>query len=191
MPAMQCGAEKSERNGTYTVLPNLRSTVDEQNRERMDIEKHGVIQSGHGGKERNMKYRKKPVVIEAYQTDKELDIETLEGTMHASVGDYIITGVRGEKYPCKPDIFEQTYEPADATAASPWHRVEDELPEMREIAPGHVRSETLVLYDAETGYMDTGYVRDKPDNNGVDWFWGLPRKTPTHWIPMQPPKEDA
>lgn len=59
-----------------------------------------------------MKYRKKPVVIEAYQTDKELDIETLEGTMHASVGDYIITGVRGEQYPCKPDIFEQTYEPA-------------------------------------------------------------------------------
>ena len=38
-----------------------------------------------------MKYRKKPVVIEAYQTDKEMDIETLEGTMHASVGDYIIT----------------------------------------------------------------------------------------------------
>ena len=60
-----------------------------------------------------MKYRKKPVVIEAYQTDKELDIETLEGTMHASVGDYIITGVRGEQYPCKPDIFEQTYEPVD------------------------------------------------------------------------------
>ena len=57
------------------------------------------------------KYRKKPVVIEAYQTDKEMDIETLEGTMHASVGDYIITGVNGEQYPCKPDIFEKTYEP--------------------------------------------------------------------------------
>ena len=75
-----------------------------------------------------MKYRKKPVVIEAYQTDKEMDIETLEGTMHASVGDYIITGVRGEQYPCKPDIFEQTYEPADTPIASPWHRVEEELP---------------------------------------------------------------
>lgn len=57
------------------------------------------------------KYRKKPVVIEAYQTDKEIDIETLEGTMHASIGDYIITGVNGEQYPCKPDIFEKTYEP--------------------------------------------------------------------------------
>ena len=55
-------------------------------------------------------YRKKPIVIKAYQTDIELDIETLEGTMHANVGDYIITGVNGEKYPCKPDIFEKTYE---------------------------------------------------------------------------------
>lgn len=60
------------------------------------------------------KYRKKPVIIEAYQTDKEMDIDTLEGTMHASVGDYIITGVNGEQYPCKPDIFEKTYEPVRA-----------------------------------------------------------------------------
>ena len=58
-----------------------------------------------------MKYRKKPVVIEAYQTDVEMTIETLEGLLHASVGDYIITGVNGEQYPCKPDIFEKTYEP--------------------------------------------------------------------------------
>ncbi len=58
-----------------------------------------------------MKFRKKPVVVEAYQTQNELDVETLEGVMHASVGDWIITGVHGEKYPCKPDIFEQTYEP--------------------------------------------------------------------------------
>ena len=56
------------------------------------------------------KYRKKPVVIEAYQTQEEMIIHTLEGDMKASVGDYIITGVNGEKYPCKPDIFEQTYE---------------------------------------------------------------------------------
>ena len=54
------------------------------------------------------KYRKKPVVVEAYQTDKELIIHTLEGDMKANVGDYIITG--GEQYPCKPDIFEKTYE---------------------------------------------------------------------------------
>ncbi len=58
-----------------------------------------------------MKFRKKPVVVDAYQTDREMNIETLEGVMHAEPGDWIITGVNGERYPCKPDIFEKTYEP--------------------------------------------------------------------------------
>lgn len=57
------------------------------------------------------KFRKKPVVVEAFQTDKELVIHTLEGDMKADAGDWIITGVRGEQYPYKPDIFEETYEP--------------------------------------------------------------------------------
>ena len=57
-----------------------------------------------------MNYKKKPITIQAYQTDKELVIHTLEGDMKASIGDYIITGVNGEQYPCKPDIFEKTYE---------------------------------------------------------------------------------
>lgn len=43
--------------------------------------------------------------------DGNLFIETLEGTMTASKGDWIIKGVNGEFYPCKPDIFEKTYEP--------------------------------------------------------------------------------
>jgi hypothetical protein len=86
-----------------------------------------------------MKYRKKPVVIEAVQfTDEpdriielqefmnaelvinyndtnnpKLKIATLEGVMDASVGDYIIKGVKGEFYPCKPDIFHKTYEPVE------------------------------------------------------------------------------
>lgn len=72
-------------------------------------------------------FRKKPVVIQAEQWFpgkevagvEELDpetatarglIHTLEGDMVASSGDWIITGIRGEKYPCKPDIFEATYE---------------------------------------------------------------------------------
>ena len=58
-------------------------------------------------------YRKKPVIVQAYQTDEEMIIPTLEGDMKASVGDYIITGVNGEQYPCKPDIFEKTYEPVN------------------------------------------------------------------------------
>ena len=75
------------------------------------------------------KYRKKPVVSEAIQwvgnnlseidnfigrtvDNKEttLVIHTLEGDMEASIGDYIIKGVNGEFYPCKPDIFDKTYE---------------------------------------------------------------------------------
>ena len=83
-----------------------------------------------------MKFRKRPVVIEAIQwTGKnwkeieefvnvrksgvhawiggDLIIPTLEGNMSATPGDWIIKGVRGEFYPCKPDIFAQTYEQAE------------------------------------------------------------------------------
>ena len=56
------------------------------------------------------KFRKKPVIIEAYQTDKEMIINTLEGSLRAVPGDWIITGVNGEQYPCKPDVFKKTYE---------------------------------------------------------------------------------
>lgn len=126
-----------------------------------------------------MKYRKKPVVIEAYQTDKELDIETLEGTMHASVGDYIITGVRGEQYPCKPDIFEQTYEPANAPAASPWRRVEERLPD---------DSREVIIFTA-SGIVGVGsFIRP----NWYQWYsgGGLPVDV-THWMEKpEPPKED-
>ena len=88
-----------------------------------------------------MKYRKRPVVIDAFKLGADdmpdwfmdaaadgivklnnatkgfyktaninADIKTLEGTMHADRGDYIIRGVKGEIYPCKHDIFHQTYE---------------------------------------------------------------------------------
>lgn len=78
------------------------------------------------------KYRKKPVIVEAVQWTGEnhaemcefidpeafeiisrvgLVIHTLEGDHHASPGDYIVKGIAGEFYPCKPDIFMQTYEP--------------------------------------------------------------------------------
>lgn len=82
-----------------------------------------------------MKYRKKPVVIEAYKLHAidcddcpwwlhnlfndpllceifpgHVTIKTLEGWMKAYKGDYIIKGIKGEFYPCKPDIFEATYE---------------------------------------------------------------------------------
>ena len=56
------------------------------------------------------KYRKKPIIVEAYIANEEEYIKTLEGTMKANKGDYIITGVKGERYPCKPDVFKQSYE---------------------------------------------------------------------------------
>lgn len=59
---------------------------------------------------KNQYFRKKPVIIEAYQTSKELIIKTLEGDMIASKGDWIVTGVDGEQYPVKPDIFKKMYE---------------------------------------------------------------------------------
>lgn len=57
-----------------------------------------------------IKVRKKPVVVEAWQTNEMIRIETLEGTMEARPGDWIIRGIKGELYPCKADIFEKTYE---------------------------------------------------------------------------------
>ena len=59
------------------------------------------------------RFRKKPVVVLAKQlgpNEAEI-IQTLEGTMSANPGDWVIIGVKGERYPCKPDIFATTYEP--------------------------------------------------------------------------------
>lgn len=89
-----------------------------------------------------MKFRKKPVVVEAVRFVPEvradwapgqmfcewqikmdargpfLEIKTLEGVMRADAGDWIITGIKGERYPCKPDIFEATYEAAGIDQSS-------------------------------------------------------------------------
>ncbi len=59
------------------------------------------------------KFVKKPVIVEAYQTKKKQVIKTLEGDMIASPGDWIVTGIKGEKYPVKPEIFQKTYEEYD------------------------------------------------------------------------------
>ncbi len=58
-----------------------------------------------------IEYRKKPIIIKAYIAKEKMTIHTLEGDLKADAGDYIITGVKGEQYPCKPDVFEKTYEP--------------------------------------------------------------------------------
>ena len=52
---------------------------------------------------------KKSIPVEDYQTEKPVDIKTLERVMHANAGDWIITGVEGEQWPVKKEIFEKTY----------------------------------------------------------------------------------
>ena len=70
---------------------------------------YAIIMKNSGG-ESMVKVRKLPVIVDAIQIDTEMYIDTLEGVMKASPGDWIVTGVDGEKYPVKPDIFEKTYE---------------------------------------------------------------------------------
>jgi hypothetical protein len=53
--------------------------------------------------------------IDASKMNAYIEIETLEGAMRADLGDWLIIGVAGECYPCKPDIFEQSYEAVDGT----------------------------------------------------------------------------
>jgi hypothetical protein len=108
-----------------------------------------------------MNFRKKPVVIQAVQIEKGMDIlspdwlaeaiqnntvvlhgfgkmtrdqpwveiKTLEGTHRGDAGDWIIRGVKGELYPCKPDIFAATYETADESPRSPYHDYERDVRE--------------------------------------------------------------
>lgn len=64
------------------------------------------------------RYVKRPIVVEAYRTTSERHIKTLEGTMMARVGDWIVTGIHGETDPVSPAIFEATYEPVTLTEAA-------------------------------------------------------------------------
>ena len=56
------------------------------------------------------RFRKRPVIIEATQITRKMTVETLEGTMTGNPGDWLITGVQGEQYFCRDDIFRATYE---------------------------------------------------------------------------------
>ena len=128
-----------------------------------------------------MKFRKRPVVIEAVQFTREIAekylfdgeplprgvalgsasyhrkdrklyssrfvVRTLEGEMEATFGDWIITGVKGEVYPCKPDIFEQTYEKVEETTPNETTREAIEEAE---------RGEGTTCYDAKTLFAHLG-----------------------------------
>jgi hypothetical protein len=115
----------------------------------------------------NKKYKKKPVIIEAVQykrdenisscmdfcpdmiynqEDNEYDIVTLEGRMRITKGDFIIKGVNGEFYPCKPDIFRKTYE-------------EVAISKMETVEPCEWCDDNWVYSDGHFGRYDTEEIK--------------------------------
>lgn len=136
-----------------------------------------------------MKYRKKPVVIEAVQWTGEnhaemcefidpevleikpkegVVIRTLEGEHHASPGDYIIKGVNGEFYPCKPGIFVKTYESAALTPPNEWVSVEERLPDAEKEVRLFCVTPNGYKYQCQGFYVPPGMRRDDSD---YSWDW--------------------
>ena len=136
-----------------------------------------------------MRFRKKPVTIEAIQwTGTNLDeidkfmsgvhwsvpehdpvIPTLEGDMKVSLNDWIIKGVKGEFYPCKPDIFEATYEPEDARLAFPGHA--DTIAKITTIINERLRPDNLHV-EVAGGTVNTYNIEISSRATGPRWsFW--------------------
>lgn len=151
--------------------------------------------------EKAQRFRKKPVEIEAIQWDGNqrtfdlieawagkpvndtdgytLLIPTLEGTMTASLNDWIIKGVKGEIYPCKPDIFAATYESAKQKGeAEGWRDIKDDPPPM---------DGTPLLLTAFGGQIGVCVWIDGWRYHGLpatpaDWW-----DEPSHWRPLPEP----
>ena len=156
------------------------------------------------------KYKKKPIIIEAVQwtginlkeiksfvgdsldynykthgdssdlSNIEVKIKTLEGDHIASIGDYIIKGVNGEFYPCKPDIFKKTYESATLTLQNEWVSVEEKLPE---------NNTQVLMWSARWKIAEAGSYYNKH-------FWvyseigdGYIADNITHWMSLPEPPE--
>ena len=174
------------------------------------------------------KFRKKPVVIEAFRLNERgliaedwfwdavtrndiithcfgkyepdpawCEIKTLEGTMIANAGDYIIQGVNGEIYPCKADIFQKIYTDdkpkTNAVTVQEWISVKDRLPDetgkylavKKRIAPddfGGNRTDIVIIrFFADDGFRMPTHI--------PDWINKKIDEEVTHWMPLpQPPK---
>ena len=140
-----------------------------------------------------MKYRKKPVVIDAMQYGpytaptlemscflygagaswgpEGITIPTLDGPHLARVGDFIIKGIAGEFYPCKPDIFEATYEQADGPAADRIEELEKELADQVSLRNDQCRRKLEALSRAEAAEAKL--------EKAVEWFKKLDRRGDT------------
>lgn len=145
------------------------------------------------------KYRKNPVSVDAFRfgydpipsemagddririhfdTDFHMTIHTLEGDMRANFGDYIIKGVQGELYPCKPDIFEATYSSDEIVATdagdrymtesdpvkSPWHYAKDDV-ECKQAQAAMIRNSypdhcTATALKYLWRWQDKGWIED-------------------------------
>lgn len=159
-------------------------------------------------------FRKKPVAIEAVQFnggyesacalatwsggepfEDHIVIPTLEGNHRADVGDWIIQGVQGEFYPCKPDIFKMTYEPAEQEREQQhgWIRTADRLPavdtqvavmdERRRVSHPDGTYLIAIAYRVCRRGQEFWSVQGKPGADVLDAY--------THWCPLPPPKEEA
>lgn len=98
----------------------------------------------------------------------ELYIKTLEGDMHASINDFIIKGIKGEFYPCKPDIFYETYSDSSIDL-NYWINTADRLPTKEEyliVKDKDINYYTrlLIAYQTDTVMYDIGYY------DGYKWF---------------------
>ena len=142
-------------------------------------------------------YRKKPVVVEAVQWTGEnhaemcefidpevfeiiprvgLVIHTLEGDHHASPGDYIIKGVNGEFYPCKPDIFEKIYESATLTPPNePLPVLVNDEPDREYIDYICPRCKDIISQRRRGQRMETVYQCKYHDNCGQRMDWSNPQ----------------
>ena len=160
------------------------------------------------------KYKKKPIIIEAVQwtginleeiksfvgdsldynyktnwdssdlSNIEVKIKTLEGDHIASIGDYIIKGVNGEFYPCKPDIFKKTYESAILAPPNEWVSVEEKLPDFDVPVLVYVKD----VFDNKGTINVTKYTITYDLTNNWLGYENSSFKI-THWMPLPaPPK---
>lgn len=159
-------------------------------------------------------YRKKPVTVEAVQWTGEnhaemcefidpevfkiiprvgLVIHTLEGDHHASPGDYIIKGVNGEFYPCKPDIFAKTYESVTLTPPNEWVSVEERLPEPNSGPYWVAKKKSSGEWQMRMAlFCDYGYAMPVDAKTDVTWRdWDYTKiVNVSHWMPLpKPPAE--
>ena len=136
-----------------------------------------------------MRFRKKPVVIEAIQwtgdnveevgeflagvhwatAGRNAVIPTREGDMAASPNDWIIKGIAGEFYPCKPDIFAATYEPEDARQSFPGHA--DTIAKITQIINERLRPDSINV-EVAAGTPNTYNIEISSKATGPHWsFW--------------------